>query len=202
MRGRFAGRISYFCSHSGHFMSSAMHSIRLGDKTFIPYITEEKIRAAVKNVAGQINADLEGKHPLFLVVLNGSFLFAADLVRDVKLECEISFVKLASYAGTESSGKIKELVGLNENIAGRDVIIVEDIVDTGNTIVHIVGQLKQLSPASIRIATLLFKPEAYKKEIPVDYRGLEIPNAFIVGYGLDYNGLGRNLRDIYVIKEN
>ncbi len=179
-----------------------MQSIRLGDKTFIPYITEEKIRAAVKNVAGQINSDLEGKHPLFLVVLNGSFLFAADLVRDVKLECEISFVKLASYHGTESSGKIKELVGLNEDIAGRDVIIVEDIVDTGNTIVHIVDQLKKLAPASVRIATLLFKPEAYKKDIPVDYRGLEIPNAFIVGYGLDYNGLGRNLRDIYVIKEN
>ncbi len=183
-------------------MNEGIETIKLGDKIFVSYISEKKIDQAVQRVAGRINADLAGRRPLFLVVLNGSFLFAADLVRDVKTECEISFVKLASYEGTESSGKIKELVGLNENIAGRDVIIVEDIVDTGNTIVHIVGQLKKMEPASIRIATLLFKPDAYKKDIPVDYRGLEIPNAFIVGYGLDYNGLGRNLRDIYVIKEN
>lgn len=177
-----------------------MSAIRLGDKTFVPYLPEKKILEAVRNVAGMINRDLAGQKPLFLIVLNGSFLFAADLVREITTECEVSFVKLASYSGTASSGAIKELVGLNENIDGRHVIVVEDIVDTGNTIVHIADQLKEKNPASVRIATLLFKPEAYKKDIPVDYRGIEIPNDFIVGYGLDYDGLGRNLRDIYVIE--
>ncbi|HEU4718257.1 MAG TPA: hypoxanthine phosphoribosyltransferase [Bacteroidia bacterium] len=177
-----------------------MDPIQLGDKHFVPYISEEKISAAVKNVANAINMDYDGKHPLFLVVLNGSFLFAADLVRSVKLNCEVSFVKLASYEGTSSSGTVKELIGLNESIAGRDVIIVEDIVDTGNTIAQLVEQLLKREPASLRIASLLLKPEVYKKQIPVDYVGLRIPNDFIVGYGLDYNGLGRNLRDIYVIR--
>lgn len=176
-----------------------MHSIRLGDKVFVPYLSEEKILKAVQKVAQQINTDLAGEKPLFIVVLNGSFLFAADLVREVNLECEVSFVKLASYQGTASSGAVKELVGLNETLEGRHIVVVEDIVDTGNTIVHITEQLRDKKPASVRIATLLFKPEAYKKEIPIDYRGLEIPNDFIVGYGLDYDGLGRNLRDIYVI---
>jgi hypoxanthine phosphoribosyltransferase len=121
-------------------------------------------------------------------------------VRDITCDCEISFVKLASYHGTSSSGEVRNLVGLNENIEGRHVIVVEDIVDTGNTIVHISELLRPMNPASVKIATLLFKPEAYKKDVPVDYAGIEIPNAFIVGYGLDYNGLGRNLRDIYVIR--
>lgn len=178
---------------------TAASSIQLGDKRFVPYLTEDKIQAAVRQVAGRINADLEGRKPLFLIVLNGSFLFAADLVRDIRTECEVSFVKLASYHGTSSTGKVKELVGLNENIEGRDVVIVEDIVDTGNTIVHIAEQLKAKKPASVRVATLLFKPDAYKKDLPIDYYGIEIPNDFIVGYGLDYNGLGRNLRDIYVV---
>jgi len=176
-------------------------SIRLADKTFVPYLGEEKIRDAVKRVAEHITADLQRKCPLFLVVLNGSFLFAADLVRNVGTECEVSFVKLASYHGTASSGTIKELVGLNEELDGRHVVVVEDIVDTGNTIVHILEQLKPKQPASVRVATLLFKPDAYKKNIPIDYIGLEIANDFIVGYGLDYNGLGRNLRDIYVLHQ-
>ena len=168
---------------------------------FVPYLTEEKIAAAVKVVAAKINEDYKGKNPLFLVILNGSFLFAADLVRAIDSEgCEVSFVKFSSYEGTESSGKVKELIGLNERLDGRDVIIVEDIVDTGTTIVQMMDDLMKRNPASVRIAALLFKPEAYKKHLKIDYVGMEIPNAFIVGYGLDYNGLGRNLKDIYVLK--
>lgn len=179
-----------------------MPAIQLGDKKFVPYLAEQKILEAVDNVAGMINRDLAGKKPLFLIVLNGSFLFAADLVRRIKTDCEVSFVKLASYHGTASTGTIKELVGMNEDVSGRHIVVVEDIVDTGSTIVHITEQLKTKNPASVRIATLLFKPEAYKKDIPIDYKGIEIPNDFIVGYGLDYNSLGRNLRDIYVVQEN
>jgi hypoxanthine phosphoribosyltransferase len=175
--------------------------VRLGDKVFVPYLTEEKIAAAVKVVAQKINVDYTGKCPLFLVILNGSFLFAADLLRAIdSAGCEVSFVKFSSYAGTESTGKVKELIGLNEHLDGRDVIIVEDIVDTGNTIVQMMDDLAKRNPASVRIAALLFKPEAYKKDVRIDYVGMEIPNAFIVGYGLDYDGLGRNLKDIYVLK--
>jgi hypoxanthine phosphoribosyltransferase len=177
-----------------------MSAIRLGDKTFVPYLYEEKILRAVGKVAETINKDMEGKNPLFLVVLNGAFLFASDLLRCITTDCEVSFIKLASYEGTSSSGVIKEMIGLTTEIKNRHVVIVEDIVDTGNTITHLAEQLKAKSPASVRVAALLFKPEAYKKEIPVDYVGIEIPNDFIVGYGLDYNGLGRNLRDIYVVK--
>jgi hypoxanthine phosphoribosyltransferase len=175
--------------------------VKLGDKTFVPYLSEEKIAAAVNKVAQNINADYKGKNPLFLVVLNGSFLFAADLVRAIDSEgCEVSFVKFSSYHGTESSGKVKELIGLNETLDGRDVIIVEDIVDTGNTIVQMLDDLSKRNPGTVKIAALLFKPEAYKKNVKIDYVGIEIPNDFIVGYGLDYDGLGRNLKDIYVIK--
>jgi hypoxanthine phosphoribosyltransferase len=179
-----------------------MQSIQLGDKFFVPYLSEEKILTAVRNVAARINDDMNGKKPLFIVVLNGSFLFAADLVRQIKTECEVSFIKLASYEGTDSTGTVRELVGLSEDITGRHVVVVEDIVDTGNTMVHIVNQLRQMKPASLKLATLLFKPEAYKKDLLVDYIGIEIPNDFIVGYGLDYDGLGRNLRDIYVVKNS
>ncbi len=174
--------------------------VKLADKTFVPYLSGEKIGAAVKLVAEKINSDYAGKNPLFLVVLNGAFLFAADLLRSIDVDCEVSFVKFSSYQGTSSTGKVKELIGLNENLKGRDVIIVEDIVDTGTTIVQMMADLDQRHTASVKIATLLFKPEAYKKDIKIDYIGLEIPNAFIVGYGLDYDGLGRNLKDIYVIK--
>jgi len=168
---------------------------------FIPYLAEEKIAAAVKVVAKKINSDYAGKNPLFLVVLNGAFLFAADLLRCIDSDgCEVSFVKFSSYAGTESTGKVKELIGLNETLEGRDVIIVEDIVDTGNTIVQMMDDLAKRKCASVKIAALLFKPEAYRKDVKIDYVGIEIPDAFIVGYGLDYDGLGRNLKDIYVIK--
>lgn len=174
--------------------------VTLGDKVFVPYLSGEKISHAVGLVAEKINADYKGKNPLFLVVLNGAFLFAADLLRSIDLDCEVSFVKFSSYQGTHSTGKVKELIGLNESLVGRDVIIVEDIVDTGTTIVQMLADLADRQTASVRVATLLFKPEAYKKDIVIDYIGLEIPNAFIVGYGLDYDGLGRNLKEIYVIK--
>ncbi len=184
------------------FLLTLKSEVKLGDKTFVPYLTEDKIAVAVKQVAQKINTDYAGKNPLFLVILNGSFLFAADLLRAIDSDgCEVSFVKFSSYSGTESTGKVKELIGLNEHLDGRDVIIVEDIVDTGNTIVQMMDDLLKRNPASVRIAALLFKPEAYKKQIKIDYVGMEIPNAFIVGYGLDYDGLGRNLKDIYVIKK-
>ncbi|CAN5440438.1 hypoxanthine phosphoribosyltransferase [soil metagenome] len=177
-----------------------MNAIQLGDKTFVPYISEEKILGAVKRVADQLSNDLKNKNPLFLVVLNGSFIFAADLVRNFNGPCEVSFVKLASYHGT-SSGEVKELVGLNEDLEGRNIIIVEDIVDSGKTIEHILEQVNSQRPESVCVASFLFKPEVFKKDFKIQYVGLEIANDFIVGYGLDYNGLGRNLRDIYVIKE-
>lgn len=185
-----------------HFYPICMNSIRLADKTFVPYIAEQRLLESISALAERMNRDYEGRHPLFLVVLNGAFLFAADLLREIRIDCEVSFVKLASYHGTSSTGKMKELIGLNESLAGRAVIIVEDIVDTGFTIETLVAKVKEQGAADVKVATLLFKPEAYAKEVPIDYIGLEIPEAFIVGYGLDYNGLGRNLRNIYVVKED
>ncbi len=175
-----------------------MKTIQVLDKTFELSILHEEIRGAVRKVAIQINKDLEGKTPIFLCILNGSFMFASDLLKYIELPCEVSFVKMASYNGTTTSGNVKELIGFNEDLTGRTVIIVEDIVDSGNTMEKIVGLLKEKGVDEIKIATLLYKPEAYKKDIPLDYVGLEIPNDFIVGYGLDYDGHGRNLRDIYV----
>jgi len=178
-----------------------MEIITVKDKSFKPYISEEDLQASIKNVAIQINSDYKGSEPLFLGVLNGSFMFFADLLKSVDLECKVSFVKLASYEGTSTTGKVNELIGLSESIEGRDVIIVEDIVDTGNTLVKLHEILSKGNPKSIKIATLLYKPEAYKKDHPIDYVGLEIPNAFVLGYGLDYDGLGRNLSSIYVLNE-
>jgi len=176
-----------------------MENIKLKDKEFKPYLSEELIAKAVSKVAEGINADLKGKKPLFLVVLNGSFMFASDLLKKINLDCEISFVKLASYHGTTSSGTVSEIIGLSEDVTGRELIIVEDIVDSGVTIEKLMELLKKKSPANISIATLLFKPEAYKKQIEIKYRGIEIPNDFVVGYGLDYDGLGRNLSEIYIL---
>ena len=178
-----------------------MEIITVKDKSFKPYISEEKLQVSIKDVATQINQDYNGTEPLFLGVLNGSFMFFADLLKSVDLECKVSFVKLASYEGTSTTGKVNELIGLSESIEGRDVIIVEDIVDTGNTLVKLHDILSKGNPKSIKIATLLYKPEAYKKDHPIDYVGLEIPNAFVLGYGLDYDGLGRNLSSIYVLNE-
>lgn len=176
-----------------------MAKIKVIDKEFEISIPEEKILKAIDKVADKINRDLAGKNPLFVCVLNGAFMFASDLMKRISIPCEISFVKLASYSGTESTGTLKQLIGFNENIEGRTVVIIEDIVDTGNTMVKLFADIRKMNPADIRIATLLYKPEAYTKDITLDYVGLEIPNQFIVGYGLDYNGQARNLKDIYTL---
>ncbi|MCF2736345.1 hypoxanthine phosphoribosyltransferase [Bacteroides caecigallinarum] len=176
-----------------------MSTIRIKDKSFTTFITEDKILKEVSRVADEINRDLEGTEPLFLSVLNGSFMFTADLMKRISLPCEISFVKLASYAGTSSTGKVKELVGLNENIEGRTVVIVEDIIDTGFTMQRLVETLRSKNPKDIRIATLLVKPDKLQVNLDIDYVAMNIPNDFIVGYGLDYDGKGRNYRDIYTV---
>ena len=176
-----------------------MSKVVIHGHTFKIKIIVAEIQKAVVDVARQINIDLKDKKPLFIAVLNGSFMFASDLMKKVNVECEISFMKLASYDGTASTGDIKKLIGINEVIKDRTIVIIEDIVDTGNTIEHILDQLKELGAHEIKIATLLFKPEAYTKTIPIDYTAIVVPNDFLVGYGLDYNGLGRNLADIYVL---
>lgn len=174
--------------------------IKLKDLTFEIMISEEKIDAAVAVVAERINCDYAQKEaPIFLGVLNGSFMFMSDLVKKIDLDCELSFVKLASYEGTQTTGAVKSLIGLNDSIEGRHVVVVEDIVDSGNSIEHLVNLLEPMKPASIKICTLFFKPKAYQKQIPIDYVAIEIGNEFIVGYGLDYDQLGRNLKDIYVV---
>ena len=177
-----------------------MNQVKIHDKTFELYIPYEKIRSVVEEMAEQMNSDFKGKNPLFICILNGSFMFAAELFKRINLvESEISFVKLASYNGDKSSGTVKQLIGLNENIEGRTVVILEDIVDTGITIDNILEQLAKLNPREVKIATLLLKPDALQKQVQLDYIGLEIPNDFIVGYGLDYDGYGRNLIDIYSV---
>lgn len=176
-----------------------MSRITLKDKSFVPYITADKISESVKNVAQKINADLATENPLFLVVLNGSFMFAADLLKEITFPCEISFIKLASYHGTSSTGTVTEMIGLTEEIKGRTVVVIEDIVDTGVTIEKLFTVLNKKEVKQIKIASFLLKPEAYKKEAKIDYVGIEIPNDFVVGYGLDYDGLGRNMKEIYVL---
>ena len=178
-----------------------MATIDIKDKTFETLIPEEEIMRRVKTVADRISNDLKGKTPLLLGVSNGSFIFAADLMRMLTIESEISFVKMTSYQGTESTGKVKKLVGLNEDIEGRKVVIVEDIVDSGLTMEKMIQYLNKFKPAEIHICTLLLKPDNLKRNLDIEYIAMEIPNDFIVGYGLDYDGLGRNLRDIYVVKE-
>jgi hypoxanthine phosphoribosyltransferase len=178
-----------------------MDIITVKDKSFKPYISEQELRDSVKKVALKINDDYKGSTPIFLGILNGSFMFFGDLLKSIDLECTVSFVKLASYEGTGSTGKVNELIGLNEDIEGKDIILIEDIVDTGNTLVKLHEILSEKNPKSIKIATLLYKPEAYKKHHPIDYVGLEIPTAFVLGYGLDYDGLGRNLSSIYVLND-
>ncbi|MDR1225867.1 MAG: hypoxanthine phosphoribosyltransferase [Prevotellaceae bacterium] len=177
-----------------------MKTVKLHDKEFRIFISNTEITRAIKDLAEQINADhVEGVVPLFLSVLNGSFMFAAELMKHINFPCEISFVKLASYHGERSTGKATELIGISDPLVERDIIVVEDIVDTGNTYDSLLQTLKRHNPKSCKIATLLFKPEVYKMDLPVEYVAMRIPNDFIVGYGLDYNGLGRNLPDIYTI---
>ena len=178
-----------------------MSTVKIHDKTFRTSISESEILRRVKAVAERINNDMADKNPLFLAVLNGSFIFAADLLREINIPCEISFVKLASYAGTTSTGKVTEVIGINENLADRHIIIVEDIVDTGRTMQRMIETLGTRNPASVHICTLLVKPEKLEVDLNIEYAALEIPNEFIVGYGLDYDQQGRNLRDIYTIVE-
>ena len=176
-----------------------MESIQIKDKQFKKFIPHEKIKESIRKVASQLNKDYEGKRPLFVAVLNGSFMFAGDLMKEIHFDCEITFVKVASYHGVSSTGSVTELIGLGENVEGRDIIIVEDIVDTGLTIENLLQVFSHKGCRSVRVATLLLKPEAYKKTHKIDYVCMEIGNDFIVGYGLDYDGLGRNLKDIYKI---
>lgn len=178
-----------------------MQTIQVKDKKFTLSIPEKEIQEQVARVAAEINRDYAGREPVFLAVLNGSFIFAADLLREITLPCEISFVKLASYEGVNTSGKIHEVMGLNVDITNRPVIIVEDIVDTGLTMAHMLETLEKQNPSSVAICTLLLKPEKLKVKLDVKYRCLEIPNDFIVGYGLDYDQYGRNTRDIYTIEK-
>ncbi len=178
-----------------------MSVIQIKDKRFETFISEERILEEVTRVAKEISRDLQGSSPLFVSVLNGSFMFTADLMKRLDMPCEISFVKLASYEGTSSTGKVKELVGLNEDIAGRTIVIVEDIVDTGITMKRLIETLRARNPKEIRIATLLLKPDKLQVELDVHYVAMRIPNDFIVGYGLDYDGFGRNYRDIYKVTD-
>ena len=179
-----------------------MSRVTIKDKTFQTSIPEDEILKHVKAVAERINHDMADKHPLFLAVLNGAFVFAADLMRFITIPCEISFVKLASYQGTISTGIIREVLGINEDLTDRHVIIIEDIVDTGLTMKQMIESLGTRNPASVHICTLLLKPDKLKVDLDIEYAAMEIPNDVIVGYGLDYDQEGRNLRDIYKIVEN
>jgi len=176
-----------------------MKTIKVKDKEFKLSIKAEEINEAIERIAFQLNRDLIGKKPVFLVVLNGAFIFAADLYRKIEIESEISFVKLASYSGTESTSDVKELIGLNEKLRGRTVVILEDIIDSGTTMHYLVNKLNYLGVAEVLLVALLFKPSAFREDFRIDYLGMEIPNDFIIGYGLDYDGFGRNYRDIYKI---
>lgn len=178
-----------------------MNQVEVNGKTFRISIPEAEIKKRVKEVAEEISRDMEGKNPLLLAVLNGAFVFAADLIREITIPCEISFVKLASYQGTTSTGTIKEVMGINEDLAGRHVIIVEDIVDTGLTMKRMTETLGTRNPASVSICSLLVKPDKLKVDLNLKYVAFRIPNQFILGYGLDYDQQGRGLKDIYTICE-
>ena len=176
-----------------------MKIIELLDKKFELLITSGHIQNAISEIADRMNNDLKGKDIIFISILNGAFMFTADLCKKLNLNCQISFVKIASYKGTSTTGKVNKLIGINEDLRNKTVIILEDIVDTGITIENIVNQLYEYEPNEIKIATLFFKSESYQKNIKIDYIGIKIPDKFIVGYGLDYEGYGRNLEDVYTI---
>ena len=178
-----------------------MKKIKLKDKNFQLFIDSKELNNSIESLSNKINQDYSDREPIFLCVLNGAFVFAAELIKRFNHECQVSFVKLSSYQGVQSSGTINSLIGLNEDIKEKDVIIVEDIVDTGQTIANIVENILNKNPRSIEVATLLYKPKSYQKQIPIKYKAIEIGNDFIVGFGLDYNGLGRNLEEIYIIEK-
>ena len=176
-----------------------MSEIWVKDKKFSLFLTESEILKGIENVAENIKRDLKEKDPLFICVLNGAFMFASDLIKQLDFPCELSFIRLKSYEGTKTGGKVKEIYGLIEDINNRHVVILEDIIDTGYTIYSLTDKLSKKKPASLQVATLLFKPDALQLAIKPDYVAIHIPNDFIVGYGLDYEGHGRNLRSIYKI---
>ena len=176
-----------------------MATITVLDKVFEPYIPHEKILEAIDRMVINLERDLADKNPLFLVILNGAFMFAGDLFKKLHFPAEISFIKFVSYSGTQSTGNVRQLIGLDESVEGRTVVLVEDIVDTGISMEKVLEYLGDKKISDLRIATLLFKPNSYQKHFKIDYIGIEIPNDFIIGYGLDYNGQARNLKDIYKI---
>jgi hypoxanthine phosphoribosyltransferase len=177
-----------------------MSEILVHDKHFEVFISKEKIQERIAVLSAQINADYAGLNPLIIGILNGAFIFAADLFRGLTIEAEISFIKLASYKGTSSTGHVVTAIGMEEDLHGRHIIIMEDIIDTGKTLSAFIPEIVHRSPASIKIATFLTKPAALQYDVKADYTGFEIDNKFVVGYGLDYNGLGRNLPDLYILK--
>ncbi len=179
-----------------------MPEIKVRDKSFEIYLSEEEIQKRIAEMAAEINRDYDGKMPLFIAILNGSFMFATDLFKHLTIEAEICFIKLVSYKGMKSTGHITTAIGLDQDLYGRDVIIIEDIVDTGKTLGYFLPKLEHQQPASLKIAALLHKPEATVHPIKIDYTGFSIPNKFVVGYGLDYDGCGRNLKEIYQVVEN
>jgi hypoxanthine phosphoribosyltransferase len=176
-----------------------MTKVQVRELVFEKFIGREEIDIAVQKVADAINHDYAGKNPLLLAILNGAFIFASDLMRKITVPCEISFVKFASYSGTSTTSNVKELIGVDEDLKDRHVIIIEDIVDTGITMDKLLHDVNGRKPAGVKVACFCFKPEAFRKDFTIDYIGMEIPNDFIVGYGLDYDGYGRNLPDIYKI---
>ena len=178
-----------------------MSIIRVHDKLFDPYLSQEEIQTRVSFIAEQLNTDYQAKKPLFIAILNGSFIFASDLFKKLHIEAEICFIKLASYKGSKSTGTVVTAIGLDHEVYGRDVVIVEDIVDTGKTLTEFLPQLHHQQPASLRIVSLLHKAEATRYPVSIDYLGFTIPDKFVVGYGLDYDGLGRNIPEIYKLVE-
>ncbi len=178
-----------------------MNTIQVHNKTFTTYLSEAQLQQRVKELAEQLNKDYEGKEVVFIAILNGSFMFAADIFKHLTLNSIVSFIKLASYKGLKSSGSVTTAIGLDIDLHGRHVVILEDIIDTGKTLHYFLPQLQHQSPASLKIVTLLHKAEMTKYEVPIDYTGFVIPNKFVVGYGLDYDGLGRNHKEIYQLKD-
>ncbi|NVK85895.1 MAG: hypoxanthine phosphoribosyltransferase [Cytophagia bacterium] len=175
-------------------------TVTVHDKTFELFIAEEEIQKKVEELGSSLSQNLKDTKPLFIGILNGAFMFASDLMKAVNIPAEITFMKVTSYQGMETTGQTKELIGLNDSVKGRDIVVVEDIVDTGITMESIVDQLKNLGAKSIEVASLLLKPDCLQRDVEVKYTGFEIPEKFVVGYGLDYDGLGRNLKDIYQLK--
>lgn len=174
-----------------------MELLKVHDKEFKPYLTAKEIHERIKRIAGEINADYAGKRPLFIAILNGAFMFASDLFKEINIEAEICFIKLASYKGVKSSGQVITAIGLDVDLFGREVLILEDIVDTGKTLSELLPQLDHHHPSSLKIVALLHKPDALLHPIVIDYLGFNVPNKFLLGYGLDYDGLGRNIKEIY-----